>query len=120
MLADKLVELKIVDSIFHETVGRTLKNEIKPWLRKEWVIPPGQSGAFVAAMEEVLDVYKRPCSPKKNVVYIDEMPRSSSRKTAGNSLIKRVLCTMNPSMSEMGRQMSSWRSNPWRGKGAPA
>ncbi len=39
------------------------------------MIPPGQSGAFVAAMEEVLDVYKRPYSPENPVVCIDEMPK---------------------------------------------
>ena len=39
------------------------------------MIPPDQSGAFVAAMEEVLDVYKRPYTPENPVVCIDEMPK---------------------------------------------
>lgn len=39
------------------------------------MIPPDQSGAFVAAMEAVLDVYKRPYDPMNPVVCIDEMPK---------------------------------------------
>jgi len=32
MLADKMVELDIVDSVSHETIRQTLKkNELKPW-----------------------------------------------------------------------------------------
>lgn len=40
LLADKVVELNYIDSISHESVRRILKNEIKPWQRKGWVIPP--------------------------------------------------------------------------------
>src|SRR4051812_21107653 len=36
------------------------KNEIKPWLKDEWVIPPEKSAEFVWHMEDVLDVYHRP------------------------------------------------------------
>ena len=39
LLADKLVELGIVDEISDETVCRTLKNNLKPWLREQWCIP---------------------------------------------------------------------------------
>jgi transposase len=39
------------------------------------VIPPGQDGNFVAAMEDVLDVYVRPYNPKYPVVCMDEQPR---------------------------------------------
>lgn len=44
------------------------KKEIKPWLKKEWVISAEQCGAFVASMEQVLDVYKRPYDPENPVV----------------------------------------------------
>lgn len=44
-------------------------------MRKEWVIPPGQNGAFVAAMENVIDVYTRPEDPAYPVVCMDEMPK---------------------------------------------
>lgn len=47
------------------------KNELKPWLVKEWCIP--KAGAeFVAAMEDVLEVYRRPYDPLRPVVCIDE------------------------------------------------
>jgi hypothetical protein len=43
-------------------------------LKKCWVIPPEQDGDFVAAMEDVLDVYERPFDPKRPVVGMDEQP----------------------------------------------
>lgn len=41
LLADKLVELKLVERVSDETVRRKLAdNELKPWLKKQWCIPP--------------------------------------------------------------------------------
>ena len=40
-----------------------------------WVIPKEQDGDFVAAMEDVLDVYERPFDPKRPVICFDEQPR---------------------------------------------
>lgn len=37
-----------------------------------WCIPPQQDGAFVCAMEHVLEVYKRPLDPAYPVVCMDE------------------------------------------------
>lgn len=48
---------------------------MKPWKSQCWVIPPDQNGNFVAAMERVLDVYKRPYDPARPVVCMDESPR---------------------------------------------
>jgi hypothetical protein len=39
-----------------------------------WCIPPEQDGAFVARMEQVLDVYARPRDPRRPVVCMDEQP----------------------------------------------
>jgi transposase len=39
------------------------------------VIPPECDGDFVAAMEDVLDVYERPFDPKRPVICLDEQPR---------------------------------------------
>ena len=39
------------------------------------MIPPEQDARFVAKMEDVLSVYKRPYDPKRPVVCMDEMPR---------------------------------------------
>lgn len=54
---------------------RTKKNELKPWKIKGWVIPPEQSSEFVANMERVLDVYKRPYDKDYPVVCMDESPK---------------------------------------------
>lgn len=51
------------------------KNELKPWLKEQWCIPPKANAAFVCNMEDVLEVYKRPYDPKHPVVCIDEMPK---------------------------------------------
>jgi len=48
------------------------KNECKPHLRKYWKIPPKESAAFVAAMEDVLEVYHMPYDPSYPVVCMDE------------------------------------------------
>jgi transposase len=82
LLADKVVELNYIDSISHESVRKILKkNEIKPWQRKGWVIPPNQNGSFVANMEMVLDVYKRPFDPCHPVVCMDESPKQLISET---------------------------------------
>jgi len=45
------------------------------------MIPPTQNSAFVAQMEQVLDVYKRPYDPQYPVVCMDESPRQLIRST---------------------------------------
>jgi hypothetical protein len=57
------------------------KNELKPHLRKCWVIPPEQDGEFVAAMEDVLEVYKRPRNPERPLVCMDEQPAQLVKET---------------------------------------
>ncbi|MFH0938134.1 MAG: transposase [Planctomycetota bacterium] len=39
-----------------------------------WVIPPDADGAYVARMEDVLEVYQRPHDPSAPVVCMDEQP----------------------------------------------
>jgi len=39
-----------------------------------WCIPPEQDGAFVARMEQVLDVYSQPYDERCPVVCMDEQP----------------------------------------------
>ena len=51
------------------------KNALKPWRRIGWVIPPQSNADFAAAMEQVLDVYRRPYDPAFPVVCMDETPR---------------------------------------------
>ncbi|HOZ43317.1 MAG TPA: IS630 family transposase [Methanoculleus sp.] len=82
LLADKVVELQYVDAISHESIRQNFKkNELKPWKNLSWVIPPEQNGDFVAQMERVLDIYKRPLDPRHPVVCMDESPRQLISET---------------------------------------
>ena len=62
LLADRLVECEIVESISPETVRQTLKKRTQApvlqrgrlWLKECWCIPPQGSADFVCAMEDVL------------------------------------------------------------------
>ena len=45
------------------------------------MIPPEQNGSFVANMEMVLDVYKRPFDPLHPVVCMDESPKQLIAET---------------------------------------
>jgi len=54
-----MVRLEFVDELSYVTIHHIMsENEIKPWLRKEWCIPPGSQAEFVYYMEAVLDVYQ--------------------------------------------------------------
>lgn len=50
------------------------KNGYKPHLKKMWCIPPHQNAAFVAQMEDVLEVYSRPRNPNRPLICMDEQP----------------------------------------------
>ena len=45
-----------------------------------WCIPPEQGAAFVAQMEQVLQVYARPYDPMRPVVCMDEQPKQLIRE----------------------------------------
>src|SRR6201998_1669928 len=57
------------------------KNILKPHLQKQWVIPPAANAAFVAAMEDVLEVYQRPHDPDRPVVCLDETTKQLVKET---------------------------------------
>jgi len=55
LLADKVIELEIVDSVSHETIRQALKkNGMTKKKIEYWVIPPESDAEFVASMEDVL------------------------------------------------------------------
>ncbi|HYE19524.1 MAG TPA: IS630 family transposase [Tepidisphaeraceae bacterium] len=74
LLADRMVVLgHAEDGLSYETVRRALKkNALKPWLKRMWCIPPDADCEFVAAMEDVLEVYHRPKDPRRPQVCMDE------------------------------------------------
>jgi transposase len=50
-------------------------------LKEQWVIPPQQNAEFVAAMEDVLEVYRRPYDPQRPVVCLDEQSKQLVKET---------------------------------------
>jgi hypothetical protein len=81
LLERKVVELKIVERASDSTIGRVLKNTLKPHRREQWVIPPTANSAFVAAMEDVLAVYTRPPDPDRPPVCLDETSKQLTAET---------------------------------------
>jgi len=60
LLADKAVELSLVESISHETVRHVLKkNELHPHLKQHWCIAQ-ITGEYLYRMEDVLSLYELP------------------------------------------------------------
>jgi len=81
MLADKLVEVQLVESIARETIRQLLsKNELKPWLKKQWCLPPKSNGEFVSQMEDVLSVYMRPFDERFPQVCVDAHEQAVDRR----------------------------------------
>jgi len=73
LLAGRMVRLTEHESICRETVRRRLKeNELKPWQKRMWCIP-NVTPAFVACMEDVLDLYAEE-TPEAPLVCFDETP----------------------------------------------
>jgi transposase len=72
LLAERIVERKLMDTISDETVRRKLKDhDLKPWLRKRWCIPTA-GAEFVWRMEDILDLYAELYDPKQPLVCFDE------------------------------------------------
>jgi len=74
LLAGEMVKLTQHAEISRETVRRRLaENELKPWRRDMWCIPQVDV-AYVACMEDVLDLYAEEPDPKRPVICFDESP----------------------------------------------
>ena len=56
------------------------KNVLKPWLKKQWCIPAVHP-EFVAAMEDVLEVYAEPYDPNRPKVNFDETSKQLIKET---------------------------------------
>ena len=73
LLAGEMVRLTEHESISRHTIGRRLKEKkLKPWQKRMWCIPK-VTPAFVACMEDVLDLYAEE-APAAPVVCFDETP----------------------------------------------
>ena len=82
LLARRVVELAIVESISRETIRRMLKkNDMTQRKIEYWVIPPQEDAEFVAHMEQVLDLYQKPYDADCPVVCMDEQPVQLVKET---------------------------------------
>ena len=57
------------------------KNDLKPWLKECWCIPPKENAEFVCAMEDVLDVYHRDYGEDEVLVCMDETAGKQVKET---------------------------------------
>jgi len=57
------------------------KNELKPWQKSMWCIPPKHNGEFVYHMENVLEIYQRLYDPRFPVICMDELSKQLTRET---------------------------------------
>ena len=74
LLCDEMVRLTEHRSLSRETVRRRLaENDLKPWRKDMWCIPKVDA-AYVAAMEDVLDLYNETPDPAHPVICFDESP----------------------------------------------
>ena len=81
------------------------------------MIPPDQNRNFVACMEKVLEIYKRPYDPMFPVVCMDESPKQliSETKTpipaAPGQTSKMIMNTNNVGYAIFSWPMSYWLEN---------
>jgi transposase len=81
LLADRLVQLTVHESVSTETVRRRLaESDLQPWRRQMWCIPKVDA-EYVARMEDVLDLYAEPGDPAKPIVCFDESPKQLLAET---------------------------------------
>ena len=74
LLADGTASV-LEEPLSKSTVQRVLaRNELHPHLDEYWCIPPEEDAEFVAAMEDVLDLYQRPFDPGRPLWCMDEKP----------------------------------------------
>ena len=81
LLARCVVELRIVESISHETVSQTLKNGLCGRKLQYWVNPPEADAEFAAGLEGVLATYAQPYDAQRPVLCMDEQPVQLVRET---------------------------------------
>ena len=64
------------------------KKMLNPRVKEQWVIPPQENSAFVAAMEDVLDVYQRPRDPIRPSIRCVSTRRSTPSRGAVPGFIR--------------------------------
>ena len=79
-------------------------------------MPPVGDAAFVCAIENVLDVYKRAYNPDYPVVNMDESSKQLTKEVRGCHFhhVLEVLKNMIPSTGEMERALSFYLRKRWQ------
>lgn len=54
---------------------------MKPWQKRQWCIPPDANASFVCAMEDILEVYRRPYNPDEPLICMDETTKQLTKET---------------------------------------
>lgn len=90
LLCDGLKKSHVVLSVSHEPVPQVLKNTINPPCQEIWDIPPNHDAAFACAMEQVLEVYKRPYDPKHPTVCMHETTKQCVREIRATQPVRCV------------------------------
>ncbi len=74
LLAEEMAVI-LETKLSRATIGRVLQqNDLRPHLSEYWCIPPKEDAEFVAAMEDILDVYQQPYDPNYPLWCMDEKP----------------------------------------------
>lgn len=67
--------VKQLHDISRSSVGNIVKKyDLRPYIKKCWIIPPENDPEFVCCMEDVIRVYGLPYNPKMPVYCFDEKP----------------------------------------------
>ena len=85
------------------------KNQLQPHRKKYWRIPPRGSAAFVACMEDVLEVYACPYDPRRPVVCMDETNKQLIGEVREPLPVAPGQPEPSMSMCATGSRRSSWR-----------
>ena len=87
LLADRMVQLGVAESVIRDGAPASEKNSLKPWQKKQWCIPE-VSPDFVAHMEDVLDLYAE--HPERPVVCFGDLHRDGPTGRHGEPRPRRV------------------------------
>ncbi len=82
LLGERLIELKVFETVSKSSVQRTLKKTSSSPGESSASASPGENAPFVSAMEDVLDVYHLPYDEMRPVVCFDETSKNSSAMRA--------------------------------------
>ena len=83
-----------------------------------WVIPPEANAEFAAHMEDVLDIYSRPCDPRIPVLCMDEQPVQLIKEvqqpvpetpTIRNELTMNMNVRGSPTFFMFAEPLANWR-----------